>query len=146
MLKSILRLIIKSQSATSGPPLGPALGQFGVPTMDFCKRFNELSKTYEKGVLLNTIIHVKFDRTYEIFLKGPPISFLIKNIIEMEYGLSYSGYFNNLNILISNYMLYELFNLTQSIHKKTLGHYKTIKGTTFSCGFHILNYELEESC
>jgi large subunit ribosomal protein L11 len=75
MLKSLIRLQVKAQSATSGPPLGPALGQFGVPTMDFCKRFNDISKEYEKGVLINTIVLVKMDRTYEIKLKGPQITF-----------------------------------------------------------------------
>jgi large subunit ribosomal protein L11 len=141
MLKSLLRLLVKSQSASSGPPLGPALGQFGVPTMDFCKRFNEQSRMFDKGVLLNTIVHVKFDRTYELFLNGPPISYLIKRALEIDKGLSYSGYFAPVNQLATNYMLYELFDISNKIQSKVFGYYKTIKGTLQSCGFMLLNYE-----
>jgi ribosomal protein L11 len=141
MLKSLIRLQVKAQSATSGPPLGQALGQLGVPTMDFCKRFNELSKEYEKGVLLNTMVLVKMDRTYEIKLKGPKTSYLLKRIIEIEKGLSYNGYFISANILFTNYMLYELFTLSNTICNRTYGYYKTIKGSAQSCGFIILNYE-----
>jgi ribosomal protein L11 len=141
MLKNLIRLQVKAQTATSGPPLGPALGQFGVPTMDFCKRFNDLSKEYEKGVLVNTMVFVNMDRTYEIKLKGPKISYLLKKAIEIEKGLSYSGYLANTNILLTNYMLYELFKLTEIICKRTYGYYKTIKGSAQSCGFILLNYE-----
>lgn len=142
MLKSLLRLQVKAQSATSGPPLGPALGQFGVPTMDFCKRFNEMSNLYEKGVIINTIVKINMDRSYEIILKGPPISYLIKRALELDNGLSYNGYFANLNILISNYMLYELFNIESSIKPREFNYYKTIKGSAYSCGYLVLNYEL----
>jgi large subunit ribosomal protein L11 len=141
MLKSLLRLLVKAQSASSGPPLGPALGQFGVPTMDFCKRFNEQSREYEKGVILNTIVHVMFDRTYNLLLKGPPISFLIKRALEIDKGLSYSGYSSPVNILATNYMLYELLDIANKIQPRSLGYYKTIKGTLQSCGFFLLNYE-----
>jgi large subunit ribosomal protein L11 len=141
MLKSLIRLQVKAQSATSGPPLGPALGQFGVPTMDFCKRFNDISKEYEKGVLINTIVLVKMDRTYEIKLKGPQITYLLKKAVEIEKGLSYTGYLINLNILLTNYMIYELFILSSIICKRTFGYYKTIKGSAESCGFLVLNYE-----
>jgi large subunit ribosomal protein L11 len=141
MLKSLIRLQVKAQSATSGPPLGPALGQFGVPTMEFCKRFNDASKEYEKGVLINTMVQVKMDRTYEIKLKGPMVSDLLKKAIELDKGLSYSGYSSNINVLLTNYMLYEVYILSEQICPRTYGYYKTIKGSAQSCGFIILNYE-----
>lgn len=145
MLKSIVKLQVKAQAATAGPPLGPALGAFGVPTMDFCKKFNELSKKYETGVKIITIVHVKMDRTYSIFLKGPKISDLLKKTIGLEKGLSYSGYMTFSNMALTNYMLYEVFILVNEINIRTYGYYKTIKGTAKSCGFLILNYEQKQS-
>jgi len=142
MLKSIIRLQVKAQSATSGPPLGPTLGQFGIPTMDFCKKFNEMSKEYEKGILLNTLIYVNYDRTYSIKIKGTPTSYQLMKLLNLEKGMSFNGYFSNSNNLLTNYMLYELF-LLQKKNSKDFGFYKAIKGTAFSSGFFILNDQLD---
>jgi large subunit ribosomal protein L11 len=144
MFKSIIRLKVDAQAAAAGQSLGPALGQAGVPTGDFCKRFNEVSKIYEKGIPINTIIRVKTDRTYEIEMKGPSISYLLKSAVGIDKGLSYSGHLVDTNICITNYMLYELFILSNAVVKRTNGYYKTIKGTAQSCGFYILNYECDE--
>lgn len=137
MLKNIVRLQVKAQLASSGPPLGPALGQFGVATMDFCKKFNEMSKTYKKGVVLNTLVYINFDRTYKIVIKGPSVSQQLKKLISTEKSCFYPGYLLDSNILLSNYMLYEIYKLSQV---KPLGFYKTIKGSAYSNGFLVLNY------
>lgn len=140
MLKSIVRLQIKSQLASAGPPLGPALGQFGVATMDFCKKFNEMSKIYKKGVLLNTIVYVNFDRTYKIFIKGPSISFQLKKIISVDKGTPFPGYLANFSILFTNYMLFELFFLLSKNSVRPYGFYKTMKGSLYSNGYYLLKY------
>ncbi|KAJ2428731.1 mitochondrial 54S ribosomal protein YmL19, partial [Coemansia sp. RSA 2531] len=41
---SILKLIVPAGKATPSPPVGPALGQRGVKSMDFCKQFNDRTK------------------------------------------------------------------------------------------------------
>ena len=40
---SKLRLLVPAGKAAPTPPVGPALGQRGVKSMDFCKKFNELT-------------------------------------------------------------------------------------------------------
>jgi hypothetical protein len=46
----IIRLRIKSMSATSGPPIGPVLGQYAIPISKFCSEFNERTKVYNENV------------------------------------------------------------------------------------------------
>ena len=48
MAKEILgyiKLQIKGGQANPAPPVGPALGQRGINIMDFCKTFNEKTKS-----------------------------------------------------------------------------------------------------
>ena len=46
-IKTHIKLNIPAGQATPAPPVGPALGQHGVPLMEFCKEFN--SRTSEMG-------------------------------------------------------------------------------------------------
>jgi len=51
VLKSLpvkyLKILIAAGSASSNPPLGPLLGQYGISIVDFCKEFNEESSFIE---------------------------------------------------------------------------------------------------
>ena len=40
-IKTIIKLNIKAGEATPAPPVGPALGQHGLPIMEFVKAFNK---------------------------------------------------------------------------------------------------------
>src|SRR3990167_7996732 len=56
-IKTIIKLNIAAGEATAAPPVGPALGQHGLPIMDFVRSFNE--KTQEqKGTILPAVITV----------------------------------------------------------------------------------------
>ncbi|HMX94243.1 MAG TPA: 50S ribosomal protein L11, partial [Elusimicrobiota bacterium] len=46
-VKTQIKLQIPAGGANPAPPVGPALGQHGVNIMDFCKQFNERTKTME---------------------------------------------------------------------------------------------------
>ena len=47
--KHTIKLLIPAGKATPTPPVGPALGQKGVKSMDFCKQFNDRTKQYVQG-------------------------------------------------------------------------------------------------
>ena len=72
---------IKLQSpagkATPAPPVGPALGQHGLNIMEFCKTFNERTKTME-GSIIPVIITIYQDRTYSFVTKTPPAAEMLK--------------------------------------------------------------------
>lgn len=80
-----IKLNIAAGKATPAPPVGPALGQKGVPIMEFCNAFNE--KTRELGdVIVPVLITVFEDRTFEFIMKTPPTSSLLLKAVGAEKG------------------------------------------------------------
>jgi large subunit ribosomal protein L11 len=77
-IKTQIKLQIPAGAANPAPPVGPALGQHGVNIMDFCKQFNERTKTMEAGMTIPAVITVYEDRSFTFITKMPPVSALIK--------------------------------------------------------------------
>ncbi len=89
-IKTYIKLNIPAGSATAAPPVGPALGQHGLPIMDFVKAFNE--KTKEKsGNILPVVITVFEDRTFSFITKEPPVAEMIKKALGKEKGSGKAG-------------------------------------------------------
>ncbi len=80
-----IKLQIIGGQATPAPPVGPALGQQGLNIMEFCKSFNDRTKS-QTGTLLPVVITVYEDRTYTFIVKTPPASVLIKKALGLEKG------------------------------------------------------------
>ncbi len=80
-----LLTVLPAGAATTGPPLGPLLGQFGVNTPSFCKQFNEATSVFSslmknKLVLLSVKIIIYDDKTLGFVVQKPHTSFLIKQL------------------------------------------------------------------
>src|SRR5438270_6626318 len=89
-IKTYIKLNIPAGTATAAPPVGPALGQHGLPIMDFVKAFNE--KTKEKtGNILPVVITVFDDRTFTFITKEPPVAEMIKKALKVEKGSGKAG-------------------------------------------------------
>ncbi len=89
-VKTIIKLNIPAGTATPAPPVGPALGQHGLPIMEFVKAFND--KTAEqKGTIIPVVITVYEDRTFSFITKKPPIAEMIKKAIGKEKGSQKPG-------------------------------------------------------
>lgn len=76
-VKTFIKLQCPGGQANPAPPVGPALGQHGVPIMDFCKQFNDRTKD-RQGLVLPVLISVYEDRTFTFIIKSPPASVLLK--------------------------------------------------------------------
>eukprot|EP00842_Homolaphlyctis_polyrhiza_P001263 jgi/Hompol1/2137/HPOL_002082-RA len=85
---STIRLLIPAGKAAPTPPVGPALGQKGVKSMDFCKLFNDQTKHYVPGIPLTAVITVNPDRTFTFITKSPPTPWLLKQAAAIEKGSS----------------------------------------------------------
>ena len=79
----IIKLTIPAGAATPAPPVGPALGQHGLPIMEFVKAFNERTED-QKGTILPAVITVYEDRTFSFIVKKPPVAELIKKALGLE--------------------------------------------------------------
>lgn len=72
-----IKLHIPAGNANPAPPVGPALGQYGVNIMEFCKAFNEKTRG-DVGMIIPVVITVYADRTFSFITKTPPAAVLLK--------------------------------------------------------------------
>lgn len=84
-IKSIVKVQIAAGKATPAPPIGPSLAPHGINLSEFCARFNDMTKD-QMGFVIPAEITVYEDRTYDLRLKKPPASDLIKKAIGIEKG------------------------------------------------------------
>jgi len=82
---ALVKLQLQAGQATPSPPVCPALGQHGVNIMEFCKAFNERTKSQE-GTIIPALITIFSDRTFTFVTKTPPASFLIKKAAKLAKG------------------------------------------------------------
>lgn len=76
-IEAIVKLQVPAGAANPAPPVGPALGQHGVNIMDFCKQFNERTKS-EAGMIIPVVLTVYGDRSFTFLTKTPPAAVLLK--------------------------------------------------------------------
>jgi len=84
-IKTYIKLNIPAAQATPAPPVGPALGQHGVPLMDFCKEFNARTKDMGSDII-PVVITVFEDRSFTFITKTPLTSGLIRKALNIEKG------------------------------------------------------------
>jgi large subunit ribosomal protein L11 len=89
-IKTFVKLNVPAGAATAAPPVGPALGQHGLPIMDFVKQFNEKTKD-RTGNILPVVITVYDDRTFTFITKEPPVAEMIKKALKVEKGSGKAG-------------------------------------------------------
>lgn len=78
-------LQISAGKATPAPPVGPALGQYGVNIMGFCKEYNAKTAN-QTGFIVPVEITVYEDRSFTFVLKSPPASDLLKKAANVPKG------------------------------------------------------------
>ncbi len=83
-ISGYIKLLIEAGKASPSPPVGPALGQRGVNIMEFCKAFN--AQTSSSEGLLPVTVTVYSDRSFDLQIKTPPTSYLLKKAAGIEKG------------------------------------------------------------
>ena len=82
-----VKLQIMAAKATPAPPVGPALGQAQVNIMEFCKQFNERTKSPDMaGLTIPIVITVYADRSFTFITKTPPAAVLLLKAAGIEKG------------------------------------------------------------
>ena len=78
-----IKLQLPAGKATPAPPVGPALGAYGVPIPNFTKECNERTKN-DMGLIIPVVITVYADHSFSFITKTPPAAVLIKKACGIE--------------------------------------------------------------
>jgi len=89
-VKTIIKLNLPAGEATPAPPVGPALGQHGLPIMDFIRAYNEKTAPL-KGNIIPAVITVYEDRTFSFITKLPPVAAMIKKELGLQAASGKAG-------------------------------------------------------
>jgi large subunit ribosomal protein L11 len=81
----VVKLAINAGKATPAPPVGPALGGYGINMMEFIKGYNEKTKDMI-GSIVPVVITIYDDRSFVFVTKTPPASDLIKKTLGIPAG------------------------------------------------------------
>ncbi len=142
--KETLGFLVKGGEATPGPPLGPALGQHGLPVGKVVADINKLTAEY-KG--MRVPIEIIFDpdtRKYEIKVGTPYTSALIMKYAKIDKG---SGKPNS--EFVGNITLEQVIEIAKTkkkdmIAKNFLSCVKQVIGTCVSMGVKVENMDPRE--
>jgi large subunit ribosomal protein L11 len=84
-VSGVIKLQLPAGKATPAPPVGPALGSYGINIMAFVKEYNEKTAALA-GSTIPVEITVYSDRSFTFILKTPPASDLLRKAARVEKG------------------------------------------------------------
>lgn len=146
-IQALIRLKILASQASSKEPVGPTLGQFGIPIMDFCNKFNGLTQKYFNDSPLNVVIYSYGSQKYDFIIKFPDFSFFIKRCFTNFVSFKKPGYFvfpMDKLFYITPYIVYEVLLYYSTIYLNVasvqLKDYKKLMHSLKSNGFILFSY------
>lgn len=84
-LVDTVKIQVKGGQATPAPPVGTALGKFGVNLGQFVQQFNDRTKDFA-GLRVPVVVKVFNDRTFELETKSPAAVDLLKQAAGIAKG------------------------------------------------------------
>jgi large subunit ribosomal protein L11 len=84
-LAGTVKFQVPGGQATPAPPVGTALGRFGINLGQFVQQFNDRTKD-ANGMPIPVVVNVYSDRTFEFMTKSVPASALLKQAAGIAKG------------------------------------------------------------
>ncbi len=133
-----VKTMVEGGKATTGPPLGPALGPLGLNLGQVIKDINEKTKSFV-GMQVPVTVNVTDPSTkkYEIIIGVPPTSALLKKEVGVEKG---SG--NNKENIVGNATMEQVKRVAETKKPSLLsynmkGAVLEVLGTALSLGITV---------
>ena len=135
-ISGYIKLQINGGQANPAPPVGPALGQRGINIMEFCKAFNDKTKSLA-GKPVPVEITVYKDKKFDFKIKSPPASYFIKEAVKLKGGSKEPG--RNIVASITKKQLEDIANQKMSdLNANNLEEaVKIIAGSAKSMGIEV---------
>lgn len=134
MPKTTISAIVEGGKASSGPPLGPALGPMGVNVKGIIDKINELTKAYNGLKVPVKVIVDSTSKGFEIEVGAPPTSELIKGELKLESGKK--GGADDPKVVgdMTMEQVVKIAKMKKSLSKGLKGSAKEVLGTCLSMG------------
>jgi len=84
-LTATVKFQVPGGQATPAPPVGTALGRFGVNLGQFVQQFNDRTKE-AGGMPIPVVVNVYNDRSFDFATKSPPAAALLKKAAGIAKG------------------------------------------------------------
>jgi len=84
-LITVVKLQLPAGKATAAPPVGPALGGYGINIMAFVKEYNEKTAP-QAGSVIPVEVSVFSDRSFTVTLKTAPAADLLRKAAGVDRG------------------------------------------------------------
>ncbi|XP_057434026.1 uncharacterized protein LOC130726741 [Lotus japonicus] len=136
-----IRLTVPAGGARPAPPVGPALGQYRLNLMAFCKDFNARTQKFKPDTPMAVSITAYKDNTFEFTVKSPSVAWYLKKAAGVESGSGRPGHVTASTVSLRH--VYEIAKLKQTndahLHNMPLESLsKSIIGTASSMGIKIV--------
>ncbi|XP_071724413.1 uncharacterized protein [Rutidosis leptorrhynchoides] len=139
-----IRLMVPAGGAKPAPPVGPALGQYRLNLMAFCKDFNARTQKYKAETPMSVMITAYKDSTFEFTVKSPKVSWYLKKAAGIDFGSGRAGHVVASTVTLKH--VYEIAKVKQSDpycqYMSLESISKSVIGTANSMGIKVVK-ELE---
>ena len=107
-----IRLTVPAGAARPAPPVGPALGQYRLNLMAFCKDFNARTQMMKPDTPMAVTITAFKDNTFEFVVRSPSVSWYLKKAAGIDSGSGRPGHVVASTLSLKH--VYEIAKVKQS--------------------------------
>lgn len=143
-MKSRVKVLVEGGKASSGPPLGPALGPLGINIGQVVAKINEKTSTFEGMKVPVSVVVDKKTKQFEIEVGSPPIAALVKKKLGLEKGAKTSGTEVVGNLAFTQAVEIAKLKLEGTLAKGLKAAVKEVLGTCVSAGVTVEGKDARE--
>ncbi|KAF2534820.1 hypothetical protein F2Q70_00033515 [Brassica cretica] len=107
-----IKLTVPAGGARPAAPVGPALGQYRLNLMAFCKDFNARTQKYKPDTPMAVKITAYKDNSFEFTVKSPSVSWYIKKAAGVDKGSTRPGHLTVTTLSVRH--VYEIAKVKQT--------------------------------